>query len=266
MSGTKNIEKALKSIRTQTYPKIEIIVVDNFSTDSTRKVCENFDARFFSLRAGRSQARNYGIQKMNGEYVLFMDSDFVLSSTLVEDCVNKALSVSANCIIMPVVFVSLTKNCIDCSKMRNVEIKSGLGFRSLMLFFSAQLIRHIEFPSNVDLGEDMIFSDRVLECHPKIASVNTRFYHLEDGSIESLIRRSWNYGKRFHSTISEIGSLQSTQLILDLSAFNIRKMMEKRNDLTGELNLAATFFQFSIYILLKHFSFGISYIISSINP
>lgn len=74
---------ALESIANQSYKKIELIIVDDGSTDDSRQICEDFlstrpdlRARYFSKKnGGQSSARNYGIKNCSGEYVAFLDQD-----------------------------------------------------------------------------------------------------------------------------------------------------------------------------------------------
>lgn len=262
MSGTKNIQNTLQSIKNQTYHNIETLVIDNFSADSTSRVCESFGVRFFSLHEGRSQARNFGIRNMRGKYALFVDSDHVLSKTMVEDCVDKALRLGADCVLVPVIFVNVAKTLVNCSKMRNLEFKAGFGTQSLMLFYSAKLIGHIEFPLNVDLFEDMIFSSRVLRSQPVISNAKSYIYHVEDGSINKLILRSWGYGKKFRSTLREIGSADSTHLITGLSALNFTKIRKTISSISDSLNDTLSFL---LYIIVKHMAFAIANFFSLIS-
>lgn len=84
------LEKCLESIRNQTYANIEVIMVDDGSTDSSKIIANVFvekDSRFhlFSQRnAGVSAARNYGLDLAQGEYILFVDSDDWLEPQMVE--------------------------------------------------------------------------------------------------------------------------------------------------------------------------------------
>ena len=74
---------ALESIFNQTYQNVELVIVDDGSTDDTRQVCEDFLSRHPTLRAqylskengGQSSARNLGVKASNGEYVGFLDQD-----------------------------------------------------------------------------------------------------------------------------------------------------------------------------------------------
>lgn len=70
---------AIESVRAQTYENIEILVIDDGSTDDTQEaVSKIVDPRLryhFLSHAGRSAARNYGIRQSHGEYIAFLDSD-----------------------------------------------------------------------------------------------------------------------------------------------------------------------------------------------
>ena len=79
-NGSKNIKRALTSVLNQTYPNIEIIVVDDASTDNTIEVVNSIkDKRIKLLRhttnRNGSAARNTGIRASKGEYIAFLDDD-----------------------------------------------------------------------------------------------------------------------------------------------------------------------------------------------
>lgn len=88
----KNIENCLKSIVFQTYPKenVEIIVVDNNSTDKTKVISQKYTDKVFNKGPERSAQRNYGmLEKSTGKYLIFLDADMVLSPNVIEDCVKR---------------------------------------------------------------------------------------------------------------------------------------------------------------------------------
>lgn len=94
------IGETLDSVLSQTYMDWECLVVDDGSTDGTDKVVAEFvkkDQRFrwysksFKLPKGPSSSRNYGLEKANGEFVVFLDSDDLLDKTCLENRVNFAL-------------------------------------------------------------------------------------------------------------------------------------------------------------------------------
>lgn len=83
------LEDLVVSIKRQTYKKIEIILVDNNSTDETLKIASKFKGiKIYSFGPERSAQRNYGAKKSLGEYLLFLDADMKLSPKVVEECVR----------------------------------------------------------------------------------------------------------------------------------------------------------------------------------
>lgn len=86
----KNIENCLKSIKYQTYLNIEIIVVDNFSSDRTKEIARQYTDLVFDKGPERSAQRNFGmIEKSNGDYVMFLDADMIMAPNVVEKCITK---------------------------------------------------------------------------------------------------------------------------------------------------------------------------------
>ncbi len=87
-NSQKTLAECLESIKNQTYKNIEVIVVDNFSGDGTAKYAEDYGVKVFLLKAGRSEAKNYGAAKSCGEYLFFIDSDMELTARVVQECVE----------------------------------------------------------------------------------------------------------------------------------------------------------------------------------
>ena len=85
-----NIERCLESICIQTYEPIEIIVVDNGSTDLTKTIASQFTSNVFDHGPERSSQRNFGmIAKARGEFVMYVDADMILSPILIAACVSQ---------------------------------------------------------------------------------------------------------------------------------------------------------------------------------
>lgn len=81
-----NIEKCLQSAISVVD---EIIVVDSFSTDTTKIICQKFNVRFFERKwEGYSKAKNFGNDQASFEYILSLDADEVLSENLKKSILN----------------------------------------------------------------------------------------------------------------------------------------------------------------------------------
>lgn len=87
----KHIANCLNSLKKQDYPqdKIEIIVVDNDSTDETKAIASRFTDLVFDTGPERSAQRNFGIGKAQGKYLLYLDADMTLAEGVISECVEK---------------------------------------------------------------------------------------------------------------------------------------------------------------------------------
>lgn len=96
------LDACLKSIAGQTYKEIELIVVDNGSTDDTKDIARRYTERVYDKGPERSAQRNYAVSKASGDYVFIIDSDMELSAEVIAACVAKVQADSAiKAIIIP---------------------------------------------------------------------------------------------------------------------------------------------------------------------
>jgi glycosyltransferase involved in cell wall biosynthesis len=87
-NNIRTIQRCLLSIKEQTYPNIELIVVDNHSTDGTLEIAKKLANHTLTAGPERSAQRNFGAKKALGTYVLIHDSDVYFPPTAVADCIN----------------------------------------------------------------------------------------------------------------------------------------------------------------------------------
>ena len=84
------LEECLESIRQQTFTDIEVILVNDGSTDGSRQICERYcekDNRFKLINQenqGQSVARNHGVKESVGQFIMFVDSDDVINTNVLE--------------------------------------------------------------------------------------------------------------------------------------------------------------------------------------
>lgn len=101
----KYLDECMESIVNQTYRDIEIILVDDGSTDGSGEKCEEWgqkDSRIkviHQTNGGLSAARNTGIDAASGEYIAFIDSDDYFELNAIESLYNCATSLSADLVV-----------------------------------------------------------------------------------------------------------------------------------------------------------------------
>lgn len=96
-----NIENCLQSIKSQTFKNIELIVVDNFSEDKTAVLAKKFDAKVYFKGNERSAQRNYGAKVARGKYLIYLDADMILSTTVIEECAVKCECDNVDALYVP---------------------------------------------------------------------------------------------------------------------------------------------------------------------
>lgn len=95
-NAVKYVEETLQSVTSQTFKNIEIIAVDDGSTDNTFSIINNYklkDNRLITIQiqnGGSSKARMAGAKLAKGEYLLFLDSDDKILPTYIEKCLSIA--------------------------------------------------------------------------------------------------------------------------------------------------------------------------------
>lgn len=89
---TKNEESVLinllTSLKKQSFKNFEILLIDNNSTDETKKIAREMSAKVFNFGPERSAQRNFGAKKARGKYFLFLDADMEPSEDVIKQCVE----------------------------------------------------------------------------------------------------------------------------------------------------------------------------------
>ena len=104
----KYIERCLKSILNQTLDSIEVIVIDDGSTDNSGKICDEFSTKYKNVKTfhkrngGVSSARNLGISIAKGEYIGFVDPDDFIHVNMYKELYENAKKVNSDIAICSV--------------------------------------------------------------------------------------------------------------------------------------------------------------------
>lgn len=87
-NSERTIERTLESLKKQTYKNFEIIIIDSYSTDKTKDICNNFKCKIVNYAGTLLGARGKGVENSNGEFILLLDSDQILEPTAIERAVK----------------------------------------------------------------------------------------------------------------------------------------------------------------------------------
>lgn len=209
-----NVEKYLRrcvdSIRKQTYKNIEVILVDDGSTDSSGALCDQLakeDTRIRTVHQenrGLSEARNTGIANMHGNYVAFIDSDDFISNFFLERlytaCVENRAEIAIcdylkgeyNTIDSTVGTGSTNISCLDAKDMLSSWHSNYTDIETVawnkLYKASIFLDKGIRYPAGV-LHEDVMTTHLCVNACEKVAIVNEKLYlyYVRENTISSSI-------------------------------------------------------------------------------
>ena len=100
-NNARTLAACLESVRAQDYRPIEVLVIDNGSTDGTPEIAARLADRVEDRGPERSAQRNRGAALARGEHLLFIDSDMLLRPEVVADCVATQARTGAPAVIIP---------------------------------------------------------------------------------------------------------------------------------------------------------------------
>ena len=191
------IEKSIKSVLNQTYKDYELIIIDNGSKDNTDKICEKYiqiNIKYYKIDIPNvSLARNYGIQKSEGTYITFLDSDDEFKSEFLQEMIDKIKeSDLVTCGFYEInskneknlEFEDLKKVKETSDKKMYLEIlKENYLFNEVWnKIFKADIIKNnkIMFNEQFDLGEDYLFVLDYIKYVNKFSYLNKCLYNYDD--------------------------------------------------------------------------------------
>jgi glycosyltransferase involved in cell wall biosynthesis len=193
-NSEETIDLCLKSVKEQTYPNIEVVVVDSYSGDGTKKIAEKFDAKVIEIEVGRSGARNIGAKKARGEFILSLDSDMELTPRVVEECVNKVKE-GYDAVIIPEVSVGVG----FWAKCKALEKSCYIGDELIEAsrFFKRETFEAVKgYDPGLEAGEDWDLNQRIRKVGYRVGRVNALIKHHEGRlSLWKTMKKKHQYGK-----------------------------------------------------------------------
>lgn len=221
-NSSRTIEACLKSIRNQSYPHIELIVVDNKSTDSTRLIASKYADLVLKGGRERSSQRNLGLAKASGNYVVFIDSDMVLEPTVLSQGValfEKQKKVQG--LIIPETSFGIGF-WAECKKLER-SFYIGVKWLESSRFFRTKIIREIGGFNESNTGtEDYDIHQRLIGEKGVAAIARTKaFIHHDEGNlnITYTLKKKYYYAQKLQ---------QYTKLKVNNDAFKTQANIFRR--------------------------------------
>jgi glycosyltransferase involved in cell wall biosynthesis len=193
--SVRTIAACLASVRAQTWPAVELIVVDNGSSDGTGAVAERLADLVIRAGPERSGQRNAGIARATGAWVLWVDADMELAPEVVQRSVEVARKTSATAVFVPEVTVGPGY----WTRCRALERRCYAGeplIEAPRLVRTAYLRRVGGFDERVTGAEDAALRHRMLADGVGLAWADAGILHDEGRlSLRAVLRKRFYYGR-----------------------------------------------------------------------
>lgn len=211
-NSEKTIRYCIESIINQTYKYIEIIIIDNFSSDKTMEIVTNYDVRSFEINASRSKARNIGINHSKGNYVLCIDSDMELTNTVVEECIY---SFQINNKVGGIIIPERSVGDNFWVKVRDFERSFYVGTEiESARFFKKNLAEQVKgYEEDIVFYEESTLPQRIANLGYNVNKrINSYILHHEPSfNLINWLKKKFYYGKTLYAYSKIYGDTVSRQ-------------------------------------------------------
>lgn len=220
------LRECLDSVLTQTFRNIELILVDDGSTDGSGVICDEYFARDHRVQVihnsnyGANASRKAGVEVSSGEYICFVDSD----DTIAPDFIECAL----NLVCQDVDIVSLGEDCD--SVLTPVEFGGRLLHWNAVHLWSKLFSRHLlagtdalDVPRDFKVAEDLISNVRVLKYMTGnvVTSSEKKYnYRISFGSVAHSFKITPEYDWKVLQEVTK--AVEDTPLDLEKPFVNFR--------------------------------------------
>lgn len=192
------LEQCLDSVINQTYKNLEIIIVDDGSTDYSSKICkyyEKLDKRikyYYKENSGCGETRNYGLDRANGEFIYFLDSDDYIAPEMIKTLANSINESDSFVGITQFFYVRDTIEILKRDKEEQKLLKTPAVWARM---FRKEIIdkSNIRF-SSAQIGEDLEFVSKLLIYNNKCTYIDCEplyYYRRHNSSLTKQSNINW---------------------------------------------------------------------------
>lgn len=238
-----HFRECLLSVENQTYKNIEIIVVDNFSTDGTYQIAQKYADQTYQKGPERSTQFNFGFSKSKGDYIYRIGPDYRLEPDVIEKCVKKMQEGYDA--------LALHNRSVGDSIWAKVRFFERESYRNDKTIVAARFMKRSVFESlgmfdeSLVAGEDFDLHNRLEAAGYKWSHVDAIEDHIgEPKNVRDVWRKFYYYGRTIQRYREKNKSVAGKQLVFFRPSF-----IKVQKDL---LKQPALFFYFWIYMVVKH--------------
>lgn len=236
-NAEKTINKCIDSILNQSYQKIEVILINDGSADNTLKICKKYQTNDKVIiidkeNEGVSKARNCGIKKAKGKYIIFVDADDYIEKNMIEELYQNLGKndliicgkniIKNNSIIQDTIF--LKKNTFSKEEWLELYKAKILNPPYCKLYLKEIIDKfNIRFPINVSVGEDLIFNLKyIMHIENNIKVINESLYNyvVSNGLSRKYTKNMLDMKKKVVEEIEEVNkvlAIRESKEINDIS-------------------------------------------------
>lgn len=209
-NSEKYIEAIIKQILKQTYENIELILVNDGSTDNSESIVKSFlnDSRIKYIsqtNGGPSKARNTGLKHVNGQYITFIDSDDSIAPDYIEKLYNGIIEFDSDICCCGYEYIGFNEaykhhDFLPFGQINKdnfvKNIFSGTGGITWGKIYKSNILleNNIQFDENFKLCEDQLFALTAWSKSTKFCSIDYNGY-IYNGKNESSLMHNNNFHK-----------------------------------------------------------------------
>lgn len=231
-NSEKFLVSAIESILNQTHKNFELLLINDGSTDNSRKICDDFavkDQRVIVLHkenGGISDARNLGLQNAKGKYIAFADNDDLFSKELLEDNFKLAEKHKADIVKYGVDYVEISKKETKNIKIRNLPLQVmslneiskrylELKKNNIFVYVWDSLIRRDI------IKENEIYFDKAFKYGGEDIDFNFECFKHVNTLVINPIQYYHHFKRHDHSTVFKFSPEKLTPFVLNAKKENI---------------------------------------------
>lgn len=208
------LEQCLHSILSQSYKNIEVILVDDGSTDNSGKICDEYAAKDSRIKVmhqqisgGVASARNAALSVAHGEYIGFVDADDWIATNMYDTLLKFAKSYTADIVMgntidvlhsgktqyMPMLSAAIKH--IKCEEFWKLFIQHGTCKTLWNKLFTRKILENIRFDTSFVRASDVNFLLEVLKRSPTIIYIPQNVYYYRHNSNSITKQKKISYWK-----------------------------------------------------------------------